>query len=259
MNTELSYEERQAIAENWSEELIAELWPKSKRLPRPHHEDLTEEEIHEADVALDNSIFHRIADYALAISKRIGVNAESTAKIIGFWTRHTPYQERGDVLQGMAESLLIQSPTTEGLTFAVCRSYVCKWWERFHVRQHIGLESPIDGDGDDTLTLADTLISECQYERIEDLDEARSIIRQIPPDIMRAVNVQLTHGHTALTRHERVMLREFARKNAMAIMGDHALTMVSEAEIEQEAIIMRSHREERVRTKHEASPNARLW
>jgi hypothetical protein len=220
---------------------------------------LTDEEIHEADVALDNSIYHRIGDYAGAIVSRIGLSADSTAKIIGFWVRHTPYQERGDVLQGMAESLLIQSPATEGLTFAVCRSYVTHWWRRFHVRQHIGLESPIAGDGDDTLTLADTLISECQYERIEDLDEARSIIQQLPPQIMRAVNVQLTHGHTALTKHERVMLRAFARRNAEAIRTDHALTMVSEAEITEEAITMRSHREEHARTKHEASPNARLW
>lgn len=173
----------------------------------------------EALKALEPSLYDLCGANAKAMSKRLGLRADRLAEVLGFWIKHVPYQERHDVLQSLSLALMEQQPANIKLAFAVCRGYTCNWWDRYHIRQHIGLETPVFGAEGEVTELGNTIAAVCQYERIEGEIDGALLWDRLPKRIRRIVNIKLTNPKL-LTLADKRELAEYARKNASVLMAE---------------------------------------
>lgn len=173
----------------------------------------------EALKALEPNLYDLCGSNAKAMSKRLGLRADRLAEVLGFWVRHVPYQERRDVLQSLSLALMEQQPANIKLAFAVCRGYTCNWWDRYHIRQHIGLEAPVYGAEGEVTELGNTIAAVCQYERIEGDIDGALLWDRLPKGIKRIVNIKLTNPKM-LTLADKRDLAEYARKHASILMAE---------------------------------------
>lgn len=168
--------------------------------------------------ALTKPLYEKIAESAKALTKRLtGIKHERLAEVLGYWIGKTPYQEREDILQSLCLAMLDNQPSNVKLAFAVARGYVCNWWDAYHVRQHIGLETPVYGAEGEITTLSNTLVGVCEIERIEGALDAETLWKSLPEDIRRIVNLKLSNPKR-LTVTEKTRLADFAKANGNLLM-----------------------------------------
>lgn len=193
---------------------LAEAMASGKRHPK-----LPDEAERAALMALDANVYDLCKVSARALSKRLGLKADRLAEVLGFWVRHVPYQERRDVLQSLCLALMQESPANIKLAFAVCRGLTCNWWDAYHIRQHIGLETPVYGAEGEVTELGNTFTAVCQYERIEGDIDGALLWDRLPKDIRRIVNLKLTNPKR-LTLADKRTLAQFATRNGHLLMAE---------------------------------------
>ena len=153
---------------------------------------------------------NQIRETAEALAGILEFDLSDLERIIRYWTRRIPDQEREDLLQGLAIKLLEARPDTLGLTFSLAKGYTMDWLRKWYVRQHVSLDLVIDAES--KTTLGDVIADEVQYEAITigKIDAAR-LWQQIPK-YERAIVVKKLQGKR-LSKAEDWDLNHFAKKH----------------------------------------------
>lgn len=150
-----------------------------------------------------------------ALAGQLIIKESQVEKILDWHIRKVPSQEREDIAQDLAETLLKAKPQTADLAFAICRNRVVDWWRHYKVHSQFdiqyGSETVDDGEGGET-ELIETLAGEVEFEkRICSKIDADSLFGKLPKDIQKLIQKRIVG--LRLSDAERQTLHRFIKAN----------------------------------------------
>ncbi len=159
---------------------------------------------------------HKVEQY-LATIKVLPQEAKVALKSAYIFSRKVPREEREDLFQDIALAVLKIRTKDERLGYAIAR---CDWqdfWKRYKIRQHYSLDSVVDDDEGNPVTLGELLVGETEFERkINGKLDAERIFDSLPSHIQPLIEKRLM-GYT-LNKTERNTLNYFVRKDGYKII-----------------------------------------
>lgn len=152
----------------------------------------------------------QINETAQALTGVLEFKLDDLERVLRYWTRRIPDQDREDLLQGLAIKLLDAMPNTVGLAFSLAKGYTMDWLRKWYIRQHFSLDLVIDAES--KTPLGDVIADEVQYEAITigKIDAAR-LWQQIP-EYERGIVAKKLQGKR-LSKAEHWDLNRFAKKH----------------------------------------------
>jgi len=106
----------------------------------------------------------KVEEYLETI-KALPREAKLAMKVGYIFSHKVPRQEREDVFQDIALALLKVKPKDERIAYAIGR---CDWqdfWRKYAVRQHYSLDSVVEDNEGNAVTLSEVLVGEVEFER----------------------------------------------------------------------------------------------
>ncbi|KKN34580.1 hypothetical protein LCGC14_0792200 [marine sediment metagenome] len=153
----------------------------------------------------------------LATIKVLPQEAKVALKSAYIFSRKVPREEREDLFQDIALAVLKIRTKDERLGYAIAR---CDWrdfWKKYKIRQHYSLDSVVDDEEGNPVTLAELLVGETEFERkINGKLDAERIFDSLPDHIQPLIEKRLM-GYT-LNKTERNALNYFVRKDGYKII-----------------------------------------
>ena len=80
------------------------------------------------------------------------------------FSRKVPRQEREDLFQDIALTLLKHKTSEPRLAYAIARCDWRDWWKKYKIRQHYSLDSVTEDEDGSPATLAELIIGESEFE-----------------------------------------------------------------------------------------------
>lgn len=158
----------------------------------------------------------KVEQYLVTI-KRLPKEAKVALKSAYIFSRKVPREEREDLFQDIALAVLKIKTKDERLAYAIAR---CDWrdfWKHYKIRQHYSLDSVVDDEEGNPVTLGELLVGETEFERkMNGKMDAERIFDSLPPNIQPLINKRLM-GYT-LNKTERNALNYFVRKDGYKII-----------------------------------------
>jgi len=131
----------------------------------------------------------KVEEYIEAI-KAMPNEAKIALKSAYIFSSKVPQDEREDMFQELALTLLKERTKDERLAYAVARCDWQNWWSKFRIRQHYSLDSTIDADGQ--VTLGETLVGECEFDlKINGDIDGQALYEQLPSFVKALVDIRL--------------------------------------------------------------------
>ncbi len=159
---------------------------------------------------------HKVEQYLTTI-KVLPQEAKVALKSAYIFSRKVPREEREDLFQDIALAVLKIKTKDERLGYAIAR---CDWrdfWKKYKIRQHYSLDSVVDDEEGNPVTLAELLVGETEFERkINGKLDAERIFDSLPDHIQPLIEKRLM-GYT-LNKTERNALNYFVRKDGYKII-----------------------------------------
>lgn len=180
--------------------------PKQKR----QHKIMTKVGHFKPDDRLDN-LTSMIDSIAGALANALMLPGKDVAKIITYWCRRAPLDEREDLVQELAEKLLKENPPTLKLAFITLKRDTIDYLRRYYTmsRSNLSLDTPT-GDGD--CTLGDMVADTIEFEEMVNLKrDTIALLDLMDSKTRRAIGRKLAGER--LTNLEKQMIREFAVQN----------------------------------------------
>ena len=163
------------------------------------------------------NINSQVKETSQAISGMLKIKQDQLARIIRYHSNHVPGEEREDIIQTLGEHLIKTRPDNAKLAFVICKRLICDWWRNYMTtRQYetFGLYDPLDGD--EGITLEETLSSEYDYAKRLDNDiDAENLLESLPGDIQVIIQKRLLGLGTTST--ERSKLHRFINANPILL------------------------------------------
>ena len=136
--------------------------------------------------------FGRAVNNYLAAIKRLPTPAKLALKSAYIFSRKVPREEQEDLFQDIALAVLKTDTRDAKLAYAVARCDWQDWWRQYKVRQHYSLDTVIDDDEGNPVTMAELLVGEVEFEfKIDGELDAERIWNQLPPDIKPLIQKRL--------------------------------------------------------------------
>ena len=142
-------------------------------------------------------IQEQVRETAQVLASITSTKQNTMEKLLTYHLHHVPTQEREDVLQDMAEVILVRKPASAEIAFLIAKDKVAKYWRDYHGhRQYVteelyGGEEIDDGDGN-TITREAMLVGDIEFEhRIADRHDANTLFAQLPWNVKKAVAKKL--------------------------------------------------------------------
>ncbi len=161
--------------------------------------------------------FGRMVEQNLDTIKRLSKEAKVALKSAYIFSRKVPREEREDLFQDIALAVLKIKTKDEKLGYAIAR---CDWrdfWKRYKIRQHYSLDSVVDDDEGNPVTLGELLVGETEFERkMNGKLDCQQVFDSLPAHIQPLINKRLM-GYT-LNKTERNALNYFIRKDGYKII-----------------------------------------
>jgi len=149
--------------------------------------------------------------------KRLPREAKLAMKIGYIFSRKVPRSEREDMFQDIALALFKVKVKDERLAYAIAR---CDWrdfWRRYMIRQHYSLDTVVDDDEGNPVTMAELIVGEVEFERkMNGKLDAERIWDKLPEHIKPIVFQRLIGK--ALTHKERNTLNYFVRTQGTQLL-----------------------------------------
>jgi len=131
----------------------------------------------------------KVDDY-LEIIKAMSIENKIALKSAYIFSSKVPREEREDLFQEIALTLLEAQTKDERLAYAVARCDWKNWWSKFRIRQHYSLDSVIDEESQ--TTLGDTLVGECEFDlKINGDIDGQALYSKLPSWIKALVDKSL--------------------------------------------------------------------
>jgi len=158
----------------------------------------------------------KVEEYLETI-KALPREAKLAMKVGYIFSRKVPRQEREDMFQDIALALFKVKARDERLAYAIAR---CDWrdfWRKYMVRQHYSLDSIVEDDEGNPVTLSEVLVGEVEFERKMDgkLDAER-IWDKLPKLIKPLVHKRLIGK--ALTATERKQMSRYVQADGYRLL-----------------------------------------
>ncbi len=133
------------------------------------------------------------------------------------FSQKVPKQEREDLFQELALTLLKHKTKDERLAYAIARCDWRNWWQKYKVRQHYSLDLVIDTDNGDPVTLGERLVGEVEFEHKMDGKIDGDRLWQKLPDTIKAI-VQKRLLGKALNNTERSQLNRWIKTKGYQLL-----------------------------------------
>ena len=158
----------------------------------------------------------KVEEY-LAVIKTLPREAKLAMKVGYIFSRKVPRREREDMFQDIALAVFKVKARDERLAYAIARCDWRNWWERYSIRQHYSLDSVVENDEGNPVTLSEVLVGEVEFERKMDgkLDAER--IWDKLPDYIKPLVMKRLIGK-ALTATERKRMSRYVRADGYRLL-----------------------------------------
>ena len=158
--------------------------------------------------------FREHVEANLEAIKALPAEQKNALKMAYIFSRKVPREEREDVFQDIATTLVEHGTSETRLAYAIARCDWQNWWKKFKIRQHYSLDSVTDDGEGNPVTLGELLVGESEFELKMDgkLDAYR--IWQLIPDRLKVVVRQRLLGQM-VSPFDAMELREWANRHAM--------------------------------------------
>jgi len=149
--------------------------------------------------------------------QKLDTEAKNALKSAYVFSRKVPRQEREDLFQELTLTLLRARTKDEKLAYAIARCDWLNWWKKFKIRQHYSLDTIIEDEEGNPVTMAELVIGEVDFERkLDGKIEAERIWNMLPPEIKKIV-LQRLLGQ-ALNGSQRVTLHRWVKTSGYQLL-----------------------------------------
>ena len=167
------------------------------------------------------NINQQIDDCAAALSLRLHLAQKQLAKILCYWSKRVPIDERTDLVQELTLKALQESPSSLRLAFCVLKRDTQDYLRRYYTytRSSLSLNSPTIvnqrrslAEGDKPYTLADVIPDTFQFEAVMEMKaDTAKLLAEMDSKTQQIVGRKLTG--VRLTKIEKAKLQDWAVKH----------------------------------------------
>ena len=158
----------------------------------------------------------KVEDNLKAIKSLTG-EAKVALKSAFIFSRKVPKEEREDLFQEIAMAVFKAKISDEKLAYAIARCDWKDWWRKYTIRQHYSLDSIVNDESENPVTLAELIVGEVEFEnKMNDKIEADRIYSLLPIDIKPIVSKRLLGQ--ALTNKERAKMSYFVKTKGTQLL-----------------------------------------
>lgn len=151
---------------------------------------------------LDDTERLEVTNTYLDVIKALPVEAKIALRSAYIFSCKVPREEREDLFQDLALTLLKARQGDEKLAYAIARCDWIDFWKSYKHRQHYSLDSVIDTDKGNPVTLAELLVGEVEFEaKMDGKFEAQRIWESLPDNIKPLIAKRLL-GQTIVTKYK---------------------------------------------------------
>lgn len=165
--------------------------------------------------AESKALYGAISEAGTALSRSLGIESKALAKVLGYWTRHLPFEDREDGIQEMTLQLLEDRPSTPGLAFVVCRAWVRDWY-RARKTDTESLEEWREREGERGLSEATVAVVEWEAQADGRIEAQR--LWGLLPERIKGIVAKRLSGR-ALAGAERVALHAWTGKHGWPLLA----------------------------------------
>ena len=136
--------------------------------------------------------FSQAVNNYLTSIKKLPTQAKLALKAAYIFSHKVPREEREDIFQDIALAVLKADTNDAKLAYAVAR---CDWqdfWRKYKVRQHYSLDTVINDDSGNPVTMAELLVGEVEFElKMDGKMDAELMFDALPADIKPLIQKRL--------------------------------------------------------------------
>jgi len=166
---------------------------------------------------IDDAEFTVKVNEYLDIIKAMPKEHKAALKAAYIFSRKVPREEKEDLFDELALTLLKAKTKDERLAYAIARCDWRNWWSKYKIRQHYSLDMVIEGDNGDPVTLGETLVGEVEFEhKMNGKIDGERLYQRLPDTIKAIVNKRLIGK--ALNNTERSQLNRWIKKEGYQLL-----------------------------------------
>lgn len=141
---------------------------------------------------VDGEEFGQAVNNYLAAIRRMPTPAKLALKAAYIFSHRVPREEREDMFQDIVLAVLEADTNEAKLAYAVARCDCVNWWAKYKVRQHYSLDSVINDDSGNPVTMAELLVGEVEFElKLDGKMDAELMFDALPADIKPLIQKRL--------------------------------------------------------------------
>lgn len=159
---------------------------------------------------------YKVEEYLDTI-KAMTSEQKNALKIAYVFSRKVPRQEREDFFQDLALTLFKANTNQERLAYTIARFDWLNWWKKYRIRQHTSLDSIIESDTGDGITLGELLIGSVEFETKLNGDMDGERLWNKLPDTIKPIIANRLSGK-ALTSSERNKLNRYVKQYGTSLL-----------------------------------------
>ena len=164
----------------------------------------------------DEAFGEKVEEY-LAVINAMPKEAKIALKVAYVFSRKVPREEREDLFQDLALAVFKAKTKDERLAYAIARCDWMDWWKKYKIRQHYSIDSVINDEEGNAVTLADMLVGEVEFERkVNGKLDAERLWTLIPDRIRPLINKRLIGK--PLTNVERSAMSKYVKKDGYKLL-----------------------------------------
>lgn len=133
------------------------------------------------------------------------------------FSRKVPRQEREDLFQELALAVFTARTKDEKLAYSIARCDWKNWWSKYSIRQHTSLDSIVNDNDGNPVTLGELIVGEVEFENKVCADiECKRIWNKLPDNIRPLVFKRLVGK--ALTHQERNTMNYYVKTKGTQLL-----------------------------------------
>lgn len=169
-----------------------------------------------AALPVEGEDFREHVEATLEAIKALPSEQRNALKTAYIFSRKVPRQEREDLFQDIACTLLENATSEPRLAYAIARCDWKDWWKRYHVRDHYSLDSVVNDEEGNPVTFGELLVGESEWElKMDGALDARRIWNQLPDNLKAVVQKRLLGQ--MVSPFDAVELQEWATEHIMSL------------------------------------------
>lgn len=158
----------------------------------------------------------KVGEY-LDIIKAMPQEQKTVLKVAYVFSRKVPREEREDMFQDLALAVFKAHTKEEKLAYTIARCDWRNWWRKYKIRQHTSLDTVIEDNEGNPVTLSELIVGEVEFEnKINGKIEADRIWDMLPVHIKPIVLKRLIGK--ALNNSERGLLFRYVKSEGYKLL-----------------------------------------